>query len=237
MQEEYNALVHNNTWQLVPACPGKNVVDCKWIFKTKCHVDDAIEWHKARLVAKGFNQWYGMDYAETFSPVINPTIVRLILTINVSKGWTIQQADVKNAFLNGDLQETTYMAQPPGFINTDHPHYVCKLQKALYNLKQVPHAWHSTLSSKLCALQFQPCKTDTSLFIYKTAQLTRYVPLFVDDLIIVSSSPSATSHLLRQLNSTFTIKDLGPLHYSMGIYLNGGISLRFWTRPTCRIVD
>jgi hypothetical protein len=209
MQEEYNALVHNNTWQLVPACPGKNVVDCKWIFKTKRHVDGAIEWHKARLVAKGFNQWYGLDYAETFSLVINPTIVRLILAINVSKGWTIQQADVKNAFLNGDLQETTYMAQPPGFINTDHPHYVCKLQKALYSLKQVPHAWHSTLSSKLCALQFRPCKTDTSLFIYKTAQLTMYVPLFVDDLIIVSSSPQPQVIFLDNLIQLLLSKILG----------------------------
>jgi hypothetical protein len=75
-----------------------------------------------------------------FSLVIKPTTIHLVLAIAVSKGWTIQQADVKNAFLNGDLQETIYMSQPLGFISTNHPHYVCKLQKALYGLKQAPRA-------------------------------------------------------------------------------------------------
>jgi hypothetical protein len=140
MQEEYNALIHNNTWQIVPACPGKKVVDCKWIFKTKRHAVDMIEWHKALLVAKGFSQQYGLDYAEMFSSVIKPTTIHLVLAIAVSKGWTIRQADVKNAFLNSDLQETVYMSQPLSFIITDHPHYVCKLQKTLYNLKLAPRA-------------------------------------------------------------------------------------------------
>jgi hypothetical protein len=212
-------LISNNTWQLASAYPGKNVVGCKWIFKTKHHADGMIEWHKARLVAKGFSQCYGLGYVETFSSVIKPTTIHLILSIAVSKGWTIRQVDVKNVFLNCDLQETVYMSQPPGFISTNHPHHVCKLQKAIYGLKQAPRSWHSTLSSKLYALHFQSCKTDTSLFIYKTAQLTMYILVYVDDLIIVSSSPSSMSHLLRQLDSAFAIKDLGPLHYFLGIEL------------------
>jgi hypothetical protein len=127
MQEEFDALIHNNTWKLVPPKPGRNLVDCKWIFKIKRHADGSIERHKGRQVAKGFSQRYGLDYAKTFSPVIKPTTVRLILSIAVSKGWGIRQADTKNAFLNGELQETVYMKQPSGFINTTHPQHVCQL--------------------------------------------------------------------------------------------------------------
>jgi hypothetical protein len=127
MQEEFDALIHNNTWKLVPPKPGRNLVDCKWIFKIKRHADGSIERHKGRQVAKGFSQRYGLDYAKTFSPVIKPTTVRLILSIAVSKGWGIHQADTKNAFLNGELQETVYMKQPPGFISTTHPQHVCQL--------------------------------------------------------------------------------------------------------------
>jgi hypothetical protein len=203
MSEEYDALLKNGTWTLVPSRPGINLVDCKWIFKIKQHADGSVERYKARLVAKGFSQRYGLDYVETFSPVIKPTIVRLVLSIAVSKGWSIRQADVKNAFLNGELQETVYMKQPPGFISTKFPQHVCKLQKALYSLKQAPRAWHSKLSSKLCTLQFQPCKIDTSLFIYKSANLTMYVLTYVADLIIVSSSEAATTHLLKQLDWVF----------------------------------
>jgi hypothetical protein len=127
MQEEFDALIQNGTWKLVPPKPGTNLVDCKWIFKIKRHVDGSIEHYKARLVAKGFSQCYGLDYVETFSPVIKPTTMRLILFVVVSKGWSVRQADVKNTFLNGELQETVYMKQPPGFVSSTHPQYVCQL--------------------------------------------------------------------------------------------------------------
>jgi hypothetical protein len=212
MSEEYDALLKNDTWTLVPSRPGMNLVDCKWIFKIKRHADGSIERYKVRLVAKGFSQRYGLDYVEMFSPVIKPTTVRLVLSIAVSKGWSIRQADVKNVFLNGELQEAVYMKQPPGFISTKFPQHVCKLQKALYGLKQALRVWHSKLSSKLCTLQFQRCKTDTFLFIYKSANLTMYVLTYVDDLIIVNSSEAATTHLLKELDCEFSIKDLGRLH-------------------------
>jgi hypothetical protein len=115
MDEEYSALMKNHTWHLVPSHTAKNVVDCRWIFKIKRKADGSIDRYKARLVAKGFKQRYGIDYEDTFSPVVKIATVRLVLAISVSRGWTLRQLDVKNAFLHGVLEEEVYMRQPPGY--------------------------------------------------------------------------------------------------------------------------
>jgi len=103
MQEELRALHSNQTWTLVPPHPTMNVIGSRWVYKIKRHVDGQVAQYKARLVARGFTQQEGIDYLETFSPVIKPTTVRLVLTIAVSYGWIIYQLDVHNAFLNGIL--------------------------------------------------------------------------------------------------------------------------------------
>ena len=104
------------------------------MFRIKRHADGSIERYKARLVAKGFHQQPGIDYDETYSPVIKPTTVRTVLSLAISAGWSVQQIDIQNAFLHGNLSEDVFMTQPPGF---QHPHFlnhVCKLQKAIYGL-------------------------------------------------------------------------------------------------------
>ncbi|XP_019154339.1 PREDICTED: uncharacterized protein LOC109150819 [Ipomoea nil] len=124
MDQEFNALLHNNTWKLVPATPGTNIVGCKWVFRTKRKADGTVERYKARLVAKGYNQVASEDFFETFSPVVKPITVRLLLALAISRGWTLRQLDVHNAFLNGHLAETVYMRQSPGYEDPDRPDHI-----------------------------------------------------------------------------------------------------------------
>ena len=166
MDEEYSALKKNQTWHLVPEKKGMNVIDCKWVYRIKKKSDGSIDRYKARLVAKGFKQRYGLDYEDTFSPVVKAATIRLVLSIAVSRGWNLRQLDVKNAFLHGVLEEEVYMKQPPGYENKCMSKFVCKLDKSLYGLKQAPRAWYSRISTKLCDLGFVMSKSDTSLFIY-----------------------------------------------------------------------
>ncbi|GKC28002.1 ribonuclease H-like domain-containing protein [Tanacetum coccineum] len=117
MYDEYNALVKNGTWLLVPRPAGVNMVRSMWLFKHKFHADGTLSRYKARLVANGSSQQLGVDFDETFSLVVKPATIRTVLSLAVSRQWPIHQLDVKNAFLNGDLSETVYMHQPPGFVD------------------------------------------------------------------------------------------------------------------------
>jgi hypothetical protein len=119
MNLEFDALLKNQAWTLVPSSSSHNLIGCKWVFRIKRHADGSIERFKAQLVAKGFHQQAGIDYGETYSPVIKPTTVRAILSIAISAGWYIRQIDIQNAFLHGQLSEDVFMTQPLG-ISTHH---------------------------------------------------------------------------------------------------------------------
>jgi hypothetical protein len=216
MNTKFDALLKNGTWSLVPFSPSMNIVGSKWVFKIKRKANGDIERYKARLVAKGFHQQPGIDFAETYSPVVKPITICTVLSIAVSAGWEIRQVDVSNSFLHGLLQETVYMAQPPGF---QHPQFltaVCKLHKAIYGLKQAPRAWFSRLSAQLIDLEFTNSKSDSSLFINKAHDITIFVLIYVDDTIITSSHPMAITQLINDLHSSFALKDLGRLNFFLG---------------------
>ncbi|KAK8962854.1 hypothetical protein KSP40_PGU018853 [Platanthera guangdongensis] len=131
MEEEMSALWSNQTWSVVPLPPSQKPVGCKWVFVIKHAVDETIDRLKARLVARGFTQHEGLDYEETFSPVAKLNSVRVLISVAVHRRWPLFQLDINNAFLNGDLQETVYMQQPPGFETTGESQ-VCHLKKAIY---------------------------------------------------------------------------------------------------------
>uniref|UniRef100_A0A2N9I3B6 Uncharacterized protein n=1 Tax=Fagus sylvatica TaxID=28930 RepID=A0A2N9I3B6_FAGSY len=217
MNLEFNALLQNHTWTLVPSHPSQNLIGCKWVFRVKRKVDGSVEWHKAWLVAKGFHQQSGVDYDKIYSPVIKPTTVRIVLSIAISSGWSLRQINIQNAFLHGTLSEEVFMSQPPGYQHPIYPNHVCKLQRAIYGLKQAPQAWFSRLSTKLLELGFHGSRSDSSLFIYKTKSLTMFILIYVDDIMITSSQPSAIDDLLISLTHDFTVKDLGPLNFFLGV--------------------
>ena len=188
MDDEFAALQRQQTWSLVPAKPGVNLVDCKWVYKLKLHSDGTIARYKARLVAKGFHQQARIDYTETFSPIVKPATVKLILDIAVSFNWPLRQLDISNAFLHGILKEV-YMQQPPGYVDSKFPQHVCKLRKSLYGLKQAPRVWFKHFTFQLLHLGFTASLADSSLFIYHNSHTTIYLLVYVDVIIITGNNP------------------------------------------------
>ncbi len=118
MKEKFNALVKNKTWELVRLPPEKKAVRCKWVFTVKQTLEGKVDMYKARLVAKGYSQTYGIDYDETFAPVVKMSTMRVLVSCAVNFRWPLHQLDVKNAFLYGDLQEEVYIEIPPRFGNS-----------------------------------------------------------------------------------------------------------------------
>jgi hypothetical protein len=138
MDKEVDVLQKNNMWHLVPRRPGTNVIKYKWVHKVKRKADGSIDWYKARLVAKGFKQRYEIDYEDTFSPVVKAATIRLVLSLAMKQGWSLRELDVQNTFLHGVLQEEVYTKQLPEYESKKSPDYVCRLDKAIYGLKQPP---------------------------------------------------------------------------------------------------
>ena len=124
---------------------------------------------------------------------------------------------VNNAFLHGSLTEDVYMIQPPGFVDKQHPSYVCRLRKALYGLKQAPRAWHNELRQFLLSLGFVNSHSDTSLFIFNKKGLTAYLLVYVDDLILIGNDNGFLARIISQLAAKFSIKDLGHLSFFLGV--------------------
>jgi hypothetical protein len=135
MVEEYQSIMKNDVWEVVPRPEGKSVVTSKWMFKIKHAVDEGIEKYKVRFVARGFSQKEGIDYDETFTSVARYTSMRTIISLASVLGWKFHQMDVKMAFLNGQVEEEVYIEQPESFMVQRKESHVCKLKKALYGLK------------------------------------------------------------------------------------------------------
>ncbi|KAJ9562014.1 hypothetical protein OSB04_007174 [Centaurea solstitialis] len=242
IQEELRALAKAQTWDPVPLPSGKRPIGSKWVFKIKTNSDGSIDRYKARLMAKGFNQEYGIDYEETFAPVAHVTSVRNLLAIAATKRWPLFQMDVKNAFLNGDLvriwssdrlegpfvgsitggssssnsdlSEEVYMTPPGVSLPSGH---VCRLRKALYGLIQAPRAWFEKFSNTVLSLGFSVSNYDSGLFTRTTDSGSILLLLYVDDMIITGDDSLGIASLKQSLSSSFEMKDLGKLHYFLGL--------------------
>lgn len=217
MQEEFDALRANGTWTLVPRPSNANVISGKWIFKNKLHPDGSLERHKARWVVRGFSQRPGVDFHQTFSPVVKPSTIRTVLHLAATRQWPVHQLDVKNAFLHGNLTEKVYCHQPAGFIDELHPDHVCLLVKSLYGLKQAPRAWFQRLGDYLRSIGFVSTGSDSSMFIFKQGADMAYLLVYVDDIILTASSTSLLHRVITQLCREFAVKNLGVLRFFLGV--------------------
>lgn len=217
MLDEFNALLQNHTWILVPPLPHQKPVGCKWVFRNKFNSDGSLTRHKARLVTKGYHQQQGFDYNEIFSPVAKPTTIRLFLSLATTHDWPISQLDVSNAFLQGTLNETVYMSQPPGFIDPSKPNYVCKLTKSLYGLKQSLQAWYKSLHDYLLSISFTTSHADHSLFVKQDSHSIANILVYIDDILLTDSSSQSCQNIYTLLQQNFTIKNLSNIRYFLGL--------------------
>ena len=192
----------------MPLLPGHTVIGCKWVFKVKLKPGSSLERYKARLITKDFQQTLGLDYFETFSLVVKPTTIRIVLSLAISLQWPIKQLDVHNAFLRGDLSKIVV-----GFLSTFTPNYVCKLNKVLCSLKENPRAWYTKFSTYLLHCGFQGSEFDTSVFFSNQGSSILILLIYVDDIIITSNHSILVKSLIDQLHNQFALKDLGYFYY------------------------
>lgn len=167
-------------------------------------------------MVKEYTQQAGIDYTEIFSPVVKMTTVRALIGTVVKKGWQMFQLDVNNAFLHGDLHEEVYMEVTQGLV-VDKPGLVCKLNKSLYGLKQANRQWYEKLTATLCSKRHTHTLLDYSLFHKRKGSLVVFVAVYVDDVIVTGTHHEEIDSLKSFLHETFKIKDLGRLHYFIGM--------------------
>ena len=218
MDEEITALLQNDTWDIVDLPEGKKTVSCQWVYTLKCKSDGSLNRYKARLVARGYTQTFGIDYIKTFAPVAKINTIRILISLAVNFDWPLNQYDIKNAFLNGELKEEIFMEIPPEIGGSMYEGKVCKLKKALYGLKQSPRAWFGRFTQAMKILGYQQCNGEHTLFFKHTfPNLLTILIVYVDDILITGNNLEEIKCLERHLHKNFQVKQIGPLKYFLGI--------------------
>ena len=213
IESELKSLEENKTWTPVELPEGKHTIKTKWIFKIKRDSKNNPERFKARLVAKGYDQEQGIDFNETFAPVIKQQSLRLLLSIAVNENFHIHHIDISTAFLNGFIEESVYINPPEGLINNFKKTQVLKLNKALYGLKQASRSWNKMLVNFLTEIGFMQLTSDTCIFYNESI----IIAIYVDDIIIMGRNEVMIIDFKNKISLKFKTKDLGELKYILGI--------------------
>lgn len=219
MQEEYDSLMKKKTWDLVDLPKDRQAISCKWVLRKKKNAEGKTVRYKARLVVRGCMQVYGVDFEETFSPVVRGTTLRYLIAIATLLDWDIDQMDAVTAFLQPDLEEEIYMKQPKLFEkqNKNAKMKVCKLRKALYGLKQSGRLWNLKLDKELRQLGFNQAKSDTCVYWNSNNGKIIIVAIYVDDFLIFSNNEATKNQFKDELFKRFDMKDLGEAHHCLGV--------------------
>lgn len=215
MKQELASLHDMKTWVLVPRKPDMKVVRSKWVYRIKRDAAGNIDKYKARLVAVGCSQVEGVDYFETFSPVVKLTSLRILLALGLNERMVMRQLDVKTAYLHGKLDETVYMEPPLGCPGTDGK--VCLLKKALYGLKQSGRMWYLTLDDVLRKQGYRRLESDRCVYVLSKGRDKVVLSVYVDDMLMMATSPEALNSSIKNLGKEVELKDLGEPTYILGI--------------------
>lgn len=211
VETELQAHEKNNTWTIVSRTPEMKVIDSKWVFKVKMDPNrKKSQRFKARLCARGFLQQHGVDYTETFAPVVRYDSLRTLLAIVATDDLELAQFDVQTAFLYGELNKDVYMEIPEGLNNersgkNARENSVCKLNKALYGLKQSPRCWNKKFTSFLSQFEFKPTEADKCVFISRINGTPVYLALFIDDGLLATKCKETLKIIISWLNKAFEI--------------------------------
>ncbi|CAI7902884.1 unnamed protein product [Closterium sp. NIES-53] len=222
---EYQSLLEKWTWDLVVLLEGKKAVQCKWVLRIKSDDKGQVTIYKSRLVAKGFMQKEKQDFNEIFAPTAKPPTHRVLLADAAVSAKFIIQMDISTAFLNGILEEDVYMTQPPGY--EDGTGRVCKLKKSIYGLKQAPHCWYQKLAAALEEMGFKTSSCDESLFLKGEGEKLVLFLVYVDDILLFSSSMKELQNVQQQLMKNFKCKTLGEVKYYLGMHVERDLDHRW----------
>ena len=217
MQAEIASIHNNKTWTLVPLPFNKRAITSRWVYKIKPGINGTADRYKARLVARGFEQKFGIDYSDTFAPVVRWETIRILIALAVHLNWSIHQLDVLTAFLNGILTEDVYMYQPQGFIRSGTSHLVCKLHKALYGLRQSPRAWYARLHAALISWHLVQSQNDPNLYFAHSGSDTVALLVYVNDILLTGSNSQLITTLKNKLHKEFKTNDIGPIQRYLGV--------------------
>ena len=203
---EILTLIANGTWELVELPQDTKVVQPGWVFKVKLNPDNTVERYRSRLVAKGYSQRPGYDYTKVFAPTFRPAPLRLIIALAAKEGFKMRSVDISSAFTYGELDEVIYMKQPKGY-HQGGPNVMCKLHKSLYGLKQSARQWNKKLHSVLDSLDFKRIQSDNSIYIYSKGEVKLIVPIFIDDITLVSKNDTAMDSTVQELSKYFKLRE------------------------------
>jgi hypothetical protein len=217
MEEEMELMKTNQVWDLVDLPLGQRFIGNKLILKIKHKVDGSIERYKARLVAKSYTQEEGIDYEDTFSPLVRITSVRLILAIVAHMDFELYQMDVRTAFLNEELNEKIYMDQPLGFETKRQERKVCKHKRSIYGLKQDSRQWNVKFHQTILKDDFTMMEEDHYMYLKCSNNSFIILPLYVDDILIDRNNKEMIDTTKKWLSSNFEIKDMGEANYILGV--------------------